>query len=314
MRATSTAHSSIRLLAALLLVSLSVASPAEPALSTQKVSDRVYALVGPFGQRSPDNLGNNATFGVVVTDDGVLLIDSGGTRKGAEQIHDAVQAITDQPVRWVVNTGGQDHRWLGNSYFKALGAEIIGSRKAVEDQKARTRDQLFVLANLVGDEALAGTVAVYAESQFDDRLSLDLGGVRFEIRHLGQAHTPGDSFVWLPDERVMFTGDIVYVGRMLGVLEYSSSRSWIDVFKQMVALQPVALIPGHGPATDVPTARRDTLDYLVSLREKVAAFIDDGRGIEEIGTLDQSAFAYLVSYDELKGRNAQQVFQEMEWE
>ncbi len=299
---------------ALLLLGLSCSSLAAAPLTTQKISERVYALVGPYGQRAPDNLGNNATFGVVITGQGVLLIDSGGTYQGAAAIHTAIRTITDQPVRWIINTGGQDHRWLGNGYFKALGAEIIASRRAVEDQRARTQDQLFVLGNLVGDAGLKGTAPVYADRQFDDRLSLTLGGVSIEIHHVGQAHTPGDAFVWLPGESTLFSGDIVYIGRMLGVMPHSNSRSWIAVFNTMAAFAPTHLVPGHGPATDLATARKDTLSYLVGLREQVEAFMDEGRGIEEIGSLDQSAFAYLVSYDELKGRNAQQVFQEMEWE
>ncbi|MEZ5587248.1 MAG: MBL fold metallo-hydrolase [Sedimenticolaceae bacterium] len=303
-----------RWITALLLLLVVPAAYAAPDLQVQKITDSVYALVGPFGNRSAENLGNNATFGFIVTDEGVILIDAGGSYLGAEAIQSAIADVTTQPVKIVVNTGGQDHRWLGNGYFKEHGARIIASRRAVEDQKARARDQLMVLDNLVGLKGMEGTTPVYADEVFDDRLDIALGGVRLELHHVGQAHTPGDLFAWLPTQSVMFSGDIVYIGRMLGIMPHSNSRSWIETFNAMAGFAPSVVVPGHGPASTLDQARADTLDYLVTLRNKISMFMEAGRGIEEVGTLDQSAFAHLVSYDELKGRNAQQVFQEMEWE
>jgi len=303
-----------RLIAAALALLIAVAAHADPALKVQKITDSVYALVGPFGNRSAENLGNNATFGFIVTDEGVILIDAGGSYMGATMIQAAIAEVTTQPVKIVINTGGQDHRWLGNGYFKAHGARIVSSRRAVEDHKARGRDQLMALNNLVGVQGMEGTVPVYADEVFDERLDITLGGVILELHHVGQAHTPGDLFAWLPAQSVMFSGDIVYVGRMLGVMPHSNSRAWIETFNAMAAFSPSVIVPGHGPASTLDEARADTLGYLLSLRGKISAFMEAGRGIEEVGTLDQSEFAHLVSYDELKGRNAQQVFQEMEWE
>ena len=76
-----------------------------------------------------------------------MLIDSGGTYKGAKEIHRLIKSITDKPISTVINTGWQDHRWLGNGYFKEHGARLIASKKAVEDQKARTQDQFIMLGN-----------------------------------------------------------------------------------------------------------------------------------------------------------------------
>jgi glyoxylase-like metal-dependent hydrolase (beta-lactamase superfamily II) len=208
------------------------------ALKLQKIADNVYAIVGELGNRTPENLGNNATFGLVVTSEGVVLIDSGGTYKGAKEIHHLIKSVTDKPITTVINTGGQDHRWLGNGYFKDQGAKLIASKKAVEDQKARTQDQFIMLGNLVGDEGIKGTDAVYAEQTFDDKSVFELGGLIFEISHTGQAHTPGDRFVWLPQQKVMFTGDIVYTQRMLGVGSQSNSKSWINVYISMAAYKP----------------------------------------------------------------------------
>lgn len=283
-------------------------------LELQQVTDNVYAIVGELGNRSPENLGNNATFGFVVTSAGVVLIDSGGTYRGAQQIERVIKQVTDQPVVKVINTGGQDHRWLGNGYFKQQGAHIIASEKAVDDQRQRTQDQFILLANLVGKEGVQGTEAVHADQSFATELEFTLGDTRFEIRHTGQAHTPGDSYVWLPREKIMFTGDIVYVERMLGVGAQSNSKSWIDVFEAMAAYRPEHLVPGHGRATTLAHARKDTYDYLVFLRTAVAEFMDSGGDISDIGSLDQSSYHYLLNHETLAGRNAQQVFTEMEWE
>lgn len=283
-------------------------------LKLQKVTHDVYAIVGELDNRTPENLGNNATFGFVVTAEGVVLIDSGGTYNGAKALHAIIKSVTGKPVVKVINTGGQDHRWLGNGYFKQQGAEIIAGDVAVKDQKARVKDQFFMLGNLVGEAEVKSTNPVYAEKTFQERLSFKLGDTEFEIHHVGQAHTPGDSFVWLPQKGVMFAGDIVFTERMLGILEYSNSKSWIKVYQAMAAFKPKHIIPGHGHAADLAQADKDTYDYLVFLRHAVSDFIEGGGDISEIRTIDQSRFAYLLNFDTLAGRNAQQVYTEMEWE
>jgi len=282
-------------------------------LEIQPVTEGVYALVGPKGQRDAENLANNATFGVVVTPDGVVLMDPGGSWNGAEAIHEAVRAFTDQPVVYVINTGGQDHRWLGNAYWQAQGAKVIASEAAVEDQKARGSQQLSGLMNFLGD-GLNGTEPSYADIMFVDTYILDFGGVRFEITHRGQAHTPGDSFVWLEEKDTVFTGDIVFVERILGVSGQSNVKSWIEVFEAIAALAPAHVVPGHGHATTLKTATADTYDYLVNLRTRIGALIEEGGDILDAPKIDQSAFSYLEQFDSLGGRNAQTTYEQMEWE
>lgn len=283
-------------------------------LTLQKVSDNIYAIVGELVNRSPENLANNATFGFVVTTEGVVLIDSGGTYNGAKAIETVIKTVTDKPIVKVINTGGQDHRWLGNQYYKTLGAEIIASEAAVEDQKARVTDHFFRLDALVGKKEVKLTEAAYAEKTFKSKYAFELGGIKFEIHHVGQAHTPGDSFIWLPQSKVMFTGDIVYIERILGILDHSNSKSWLEVFQAMAAFKPKHIIPGHGKVTDLATAKKDTYDYIANLRQAVSAFMDDDGDISDIKKVDQSRFTYLFNYDVLAGRNAQQVYTELEFE
>lgn len=301
----------------LLLASLGLAwSPArgDGELQLQPVIDNVYAIVGDLGNRSAANLGNNATFGFVVTEKGVVLIDSGATEQGARRIDALIDRVTADPVIVVINTGGQDHRWLGNDYFRRQGARIVASRNAVADQRKRLRDQFIQLDNLLGSERLAGTEAAYADETFDDRLDLTFGDTRLEIRHPGPAHTPGDSFVWLPRQQVMFSGDIVYVERMAAIGAQSNSRGWLQAFDAMAAYRPAYLVPGHGKVTTLEHAHKDTREYLAFLRDAVGGFIDDGGDLSDIGSIDQSAWTYLRNHELLAGRNAHRVFTEMEWE
>ena len=104
-------------------------------LKSQKINESSYALIGEIGGRTYENQGLNANYGVVVTKDGVILIDSGASKQGAELISKEVQKITAQKIRWVINTGSQDHRWLGNDYFISQGAEVIALSKTVATQK-----------------------------------------------------------------------------------------------------------------------------------------------------------------------------------
>ena len=279
-----------------------------------KVTANIYSIVGPLTNRTKENLGNNATFGFVVTDDGVVLIDSGGSFKGAKALHEIIKTVTNQPIRYVINSGGQDHRWFGNDYFSSLGAKIISSEAANKDHKARLGMQWTMLENLIGKKGLKGTKEKYSDITFKKNYKLSLGGVDFEIYFRGQAHTPGDVFIWLHQSKVMFTGDIVYTERMLGVGEQSNSKSWLKVFNDMAAFKPKHLVPGHGSPTTLDVAIKDSGRYLSFLRKSTALFMKNGGGAHEISRVDQTRFKYLNNYETLKGRNALKVYTELEWE
>jgi len=304
----------IRIALWLLIATLASPLQAETSLTVQKVAKNTYAIVGDLSQRNPENMGNNASFGLVVTPEGAVLIDAGGSRNGAIALHKAIATVTDQPVKYVINSGGQDHRWLGNGYWKEQGAVVIASEAAVEDHHERASMQLTFLSNLLGNDVLAGTEPVYADVTFDGDYELTIGGTTLTITHLDGAHTPGDAFIWHDDSKTMFTGDIVYVERILGVSDVSNTLAWVETFEAFAAFEPVHVVPGHGNATDLAGATRDTFDYLTNLRTKMAAFIEDGGDITQSVHVDQSAFSYLANFEGLAKRNAQATFSQMEWE
>lgn len=277
-----------------------------------EIAPGVYAFIGDTGMRTFQNEGMNANTGFVVTDEGVVVIDSGPTWRVATEIHRAIRAVTRQPVKIVVNTGGQDHRWLGNAYFKSVGAEIIAARPALADMQARGGMQLEGLRQTVRKRA-AGTRPVYPDRFFDQSETLRLGEQEIQLLYFRGGHTPGDSVVWLPNQNVLFSGDLVYVDRMLGVLPFSSATDWLASFEAMEKLEPKTIVPGHGQVCDLAQARRDTGDYLRLLITHMKQAVDKGIALQEaIDSLDQSAFSHLRNFDLLKGGNASSVYLEME--
>jgi glyoxylase-like metal-dependent hydrolase (beta-lactamase superfamily II) len=281
----------------------------------QRVADGVYAHIGDKGARTAENEGLNANFGLVVTAAGALLIDSGATFQSARQIHDAVKAVTPQPVKWVFNTGGQDHRWLGNGWFKAQGAEIIAHADARADMNNRGNDHLVGLKATLGAKA-DGTVPTLPTRWLagtDERL--ELGGVVFEFKHRGGVHTPGDTLVWLPQKNVLFSGDVVYVNRMLGVLPVSQTKKWLDTFAVIEQLAPKVLVPGHGDVTDVATAKADTQAYLLALRAHMKKAVDDGVDVSAaVKSFDAAPYLRLLNAAELMPGNASRTYLEIERE
>ena len=281
----------------------------------QRVADGVYAHIGDKGARSAENEGLNANIGLVVTPVGAVLIDSGATFQSARQIHDAVKAVTPRPVKWVFNTGGQDHRWLGNGYFAGQGAEVIAHGDARADMNNRGNDHLQGLKATLGPRA-NGTLPTLPTrwlSGTDERL--ELGGVVFEFKHRGGAHTPGDTMVWLPHRGVLFSGDVVYVDRMLGVLPVSNTRRWLDTFAVVEQLNPAVLVPGHGSVTTVATARADTQAVLLALRAHMKKAVDDGVDVSAaVRSFDAQPFMRLLNAAELMPGNASRTYLELERE
>jgi glyoxylase-like metal-dependent hydrolase (beta-lactamase superfamily II) len=307
-------HTLLRLFMTLIGSALSLAAQAVQ-VDFRPVADGVYAHIGDTGARTVVNEGLNANIGLVLTPAGAVLIDSGATFSSAADIAQAVRKLTPQPIRWVINTGGQDHRWLGNGFFKAQGAELIAHANAQADMNNRGNDQLQGLKAVLGAKA-DGTVPMLPTRWLrgaDERL--ELGGVVFEFKHRGGAHTPGDTMVWLPQKNVLFSGDVVYVDRLLGVLPVSNTKQWLATFDVIEALKPAVLVPGHGRVTDLASAKADTQAYLLALRAHMKKAVDDGVDVSAaVKSFDATPFVRLLNATELMPGNASRTYLEMERE
>ncbi|MHB1188340.1 MBL fold metallo-hydrolase [Thiobacillus sp.] len=279
----------------------------------ERVTDNVYAIVGPLGQRSADNDGLNANFGFVVTPQGVILIDSGASLLGAKKIATAIGKVTKQPVRWVLNTGSQDHRWLGNDYFAGKGAEVIALARTAATQAEFAAQHMQMMKRFLG-ERMQGTRPLPATKTLaGNSVTLELGGETLTLTYT-DAHFTGDAWVWLPTRGVMFSGDLVFVDRLLGVLPWSNVKNSQKAFHALAALKPAYIVPGHGRVCDLAQAQRETGDYYDFLANQVGAA---AREMEPLAaTLDRyadlPAFRHLDNYEGLHRANMNRAFTEFE--
>jgi glyoxylase-like metal-dependent hydrolase (beta-lactamase superfamily II) len=286
-------------------------------LDLEEVADGVYALTGPTGPRTADNHALNANFGFVVTDNGVAVIDSGASPQGAELIHRAVKRVTDQPVRWVLNTGSQDHRWLGNSYFASRGATIHALSATAETQAEFAERHVERLKGTLAEAEAAAIDPVRAsEPHAGDRARLALGDRTLELRRFGDAHFPGDAVVWLPQAEVLFSGDHIYVDRMLGIHPFSDVQQWQEAVHAALELDPEVIVPGHGSVADPAKARAQTGDYLDWLLEHVGQAVDNweplGQVTERLTQQAPRAFRELRHFDNWHPTNVSRTYTQLE--
>lgn len=286
----------------------SAGSTYEP--TAEKVADSVYAIIGPTDARTYENHGMNANYGVVTTDEGVILIDSGPSAFSGPYIERAVAAVSEQPIRWVINLGVQDHRWLGNDYFKRQGAEVIAFERTVAAQERFAEQHLNGRLPQALGERFDGTEPAYADRRIEgDSASISLGGVTIELS-LTNAHFPGDAMAYLPASDVAFTGDLVYVDRLLGIHPWSDPRNGLEAFKRLEALDPAVVVPGHGRVSDMARARHDSGEYYDFLVNVIGQAARDFEPMSEVlgEYQDMEAFRHLEHYEDWHRTNMNRTF------
>lgn len=311
------AHKLVFALGASLLISVwpaQAATTSELVLQPIRVAPDVYAVVGDLNAQSYGNDGLNNNLGFVVGADGVLVINAGPTTRVAGALHRAIKKITPQPVKWVVNLNSQSHYWLGNDYFKQLGTPILAHREALRLMHEQGAAQLQSAHALLKDKA-DRTALAYPDEIINGSRTLRVGKIKIQLLHFGSAHTAGDLVAWLPEQKILFAGDIVFTQRLLGVIPVGNSGGWVKAFDQAMALKPRIVVPGHGKPTDIKTATRDTREYLTFLRTGAQSTLAQGGSLQDaVEKIDQSKFKYLVNFELLAKRNMNQVFTEMEQE
>lgn len=285
----------------------------EPAI--ERVTDHVYAIVGELDQRTAANQGLNNTNGFIVTAEGVVLVGSGATAGSAKMLEAAVRKVTDKPIKRVINLGVQDHHWMGNGFFLAQKIPVSVLARTWTSQKTQEAMNRVRLASGIGGKPEDLQVAYASEIFAADTQTLSLGGVEMSLRYLGDAHFPGDAILWLPKEKVVFTGDIVFNERMLGLLpEISKVSAWQATFKQVAVLNPRHVVPGHGRPSDWATAQKNTgayLDWLVTEVGRSLAVMEDlGDVVQRLAA--DTRFNFLELSGELHGRNVHQAYLQLE--
>jgi glyoxylase-like metal-dependent hydrolase (beta-lactamase superfamily II) len=259
----------------------------------------------------------NNTSGFIITADSVVLVGGGATEGSAKMLEAAVKTVTDKPIKQVINIGVQDHHWMGNSYFLAQKIPVSALAKTVESQKTQESMNRMRLASGIGGKPEDLKVEYANDVIASDEKTLTIGGTEMSLRYLGDAHFPGDAVLWLPKEKIVFTGDMVFNDRMLGVLpEITKIKAWQTTFKKMAELKPEHVIPGHGKPSDLATAQKNTGDYLDWLVTEVGKSLAD---MEDLGdavkrlSADEK-FNFLQMAKELHGRNVHQTYLQLEAE
>lgn len=303
---------------------------ASPALGSEDIADQypgsplyskpveviphVWSAIGATAPPTYENTGHNNNLSFIVTGDGVVVVNGGAAYVLAEALHAEIKAITDQPVKLVINENGQGHAMLGNSYWAEQGVPILAHVDAAHEIEERGNRILESMQRYNRDKA-EGTFVAPPTQTFEESHSLQMGDFHIEVLHLGPAHGPGDIQVWLPEHSLVIAGDMAFHQRMLPIFEDTIVYDWIETWDtEFEALNATYVIPGHGTPTNMAQVRRYTRDYLVYLREKVGAHLEDGGDLAEAYYVDQSPYAHLDTFEELATRNAGRVYEQMEFE
>lgn len=247
---------------------------ARASLRTTPVADGLHLIAGQGG--------NVAAY---VTGEGVVLVDDMFHRNHAD-IMSAVQTLTDEPLRYVLNTHQHDDHAGGNALMLPL-AEVIAHRNARANLIAR-RQPFF--------EDTPGTPIGLPRVTFSDELSVHVGGKEIRALHFGRAHTSGDAVIYFPEAKAVHTGDLFLVGRARSpggpasvpiFVDYAQGGSfleWTTVIDRLLGLDFEIVIPGHGPVA----ARADVVRFradLEAMRDRIAGFVREGMARDALVTV-----------------------------
>ncbi|WP_198263011.1 MBL fold metallo-hydrolase [sulfur-oxidizing endosymbiont of Gigantopelta aegis] len=244
-------------------------------MNLEKVSEHVYYVQGPAGVAT-DNEGFISNAVAVISNKGIIVIDSLGTPSLAALFLEKLKAITVQPVVKVIVTHYHADHIYGLQVFKEQGASIIapaGYSDYLEGPNAQQRleERRFSLEPWVNDD----TYLVIPDEVIDKNTAFTLGDIDIEINYLGSAHSDGDLTVFVKQDNVLITGDIIFEGRV-PFTGSADTGHWLSLLEKLKTKNIVALVPGHGGAAKDPNAAIQlTLRYLQQVRAIMKAAVDE---------------------------------------
>lgn len=302
--------------------SLLLASPARAdyapitvPMLVQKVSEHVYYVQGKAGIAT-DNEGfiSNASF--IITGDGVVVFDALGTPSLAAELVKEIRKITDQPIKRVIVSHYHADHIYGLQVFEALGAKISAPEGAYTYlnspvAKERLTERQFSLEPWVNES----THLVLPDEIISKSNTFKMGDVTFTINYQGKAHSDGDLAMLVEPDRVLFSGDIIFEGR-IPFVGNADTKNWLRVMEKLETTGLIALVPGHGPASTKPDKTIAlTRKYLAYLRDKMGAAAEEFKPFDQAyAETDWSEFKDLPAFDAANRINAYQVFLSMEAE
>ena len=290
--------------------------PEGPALQPRQVSPSAWMVQGLSAQGSPQNQNFISNAGFVITPSGVVVIDALGSPVLATRLLGEIKRITPLPVTHVIVTHYHADHIYGLQVFQAAGARILAhvkGRDYVGSDLAANR--LETSRQEIGPWVDAQTRVVPADDWLTGPRELTLGGIRIQIKPMGPSHTPEDLAVYLPDEGVLFAGDLVFRGRIPFVGQADSGR-WVNALNDMLALRPKVVVPGHGAASTQAVADMElTRAYLAHLRLSMGKAAKNMDPFDEAyKSTDWSAFDKVPLFGVLNRVNAYNTYLLMERE
>ena len=241
-----------------------------------KLADDVYAYVGKR---------NDANAMVIVTNQGVVLVDTGNSQPDTRDIAEKIKSVTNQPVRYVVISQYHGDHFGGSPFFMPT-ANVIVHDKVAKEIAAMKPYQIKSWRKRFPERtaALEGLAPIDMVMSFSDRMTLNLGGKRIELIYVEDTYNTGDVAVWLPDVGVMHGSFAAYRDRHPDIRPDYSHGTTITMLKQLealLALKPRVVVPSHGPLGTV-TDLQVMVDYILLARQKVRVMMSEGQTLPQI--------------------------------
>ena len=254
------------------------AAPAPPLVrenATVKLTDHVWAI--------PDfNVGLVPNVGIIVGSKATLVVDTGLGPRNGEAIVREMQKVSKNADVYVVTTHYHPEHSLGAGAFK--GAKLVMTRVQQQEmtEVGKAIQDTFASRSPLNKELLSGVPYPTPDILFDREHRLDLGGVHVRLLWRGPAamHTRGDTMVFVEEDRVLFTGDVVMSQRFLAAQNTASLTTWIAVLDELTALKPAHVVPSHGKLGDTTLIARDRA-FIVAVQSRVGALKKEGKSVEE---------------------------------
>ncbi|WP_304545668.1 MBL fold metallo-hydrolase [Sulfurimonas microaerophilic] len=279
-------------------------------IQPQKVSSEIYCFFGAPQAINKDNNGNMVNSCFVDMGESYLVIDSGPTYNYAKEVYGVMKTIKDQPIAYVINTHAHDDHWLGNSYYKKLGVDIIGSAQFKNEAKV----EVTRMQRNVTKEAYENTTQEFPNLFVEDKQTLTINKktVIFSRVH-DKAHSSSDLLVYIPSKSALFAGDLVFNDRVPSLRDGNINR-WIEELSKMKEGTYTYIIGGHGSLVDKHSIDI-TYEYLVTLKEELVSALDEGLGIDDaVNSIVMEKFKDIAMYDVLHRQNVETAYRTLEWE
>ncbi len=268
------------LIMAVLLISSAKITMAQPKAELKKITDSVYSYVGVSPGAQGNAFGANA--GIIIGKKAVLVVDTLTSAKEAEAFMSDIRKITDKPLRYVVNTHYHLDHSLGNSLFAEMGARIISHPKCREAIIAGGDKVLKNPAMLnLSPDFWKGTRIAAPDITFEKEMSIDLGGLTAKLIYSGiKSHTAGSIIVYVPQQNVLFAGDILFTDfhPNLGEADLAGWEKHLDFIRDMNVKN---IIPGHGPLS-ANSDLQDLKTYLKIFDKKAKELSAAEKDIEKL--------------------------------